>query len=282
LIYFIFTLATRSATLPSDLVHLAYLTVTGYYQLYFLVVLLQFYALFPLFFFLLRRTRGHHGTLLFVSGVIQVLLVSLMHWEIVPRWMQGFWATREVTSYQFYLIAGMVVAYHLEDVHRWLCSHARLVVASTLLSAGIAEVWYFLAADHVVSGLGSSSDPFQPVVIPFNIGAIACIYLVGVVLVSPHRSARIRAVVRSGSDNAYGVYLAQMIFITGLGWLGWRGLNDVIPWPLVMVLSVVVVFLSSAALTAILARTRLAQPLTGRTQVAWHPALTNAGALQRR
>jgi hypothetical protein len=37
LIYFIFTLATRSATLPSDLVHLAYLTVTGYYQLYFLV-----------------------------------------------------------------------------------------------------------------------------------------------------------------------------------------------------------------------------------------------------
>ena len=26
---------------------------------------------------------------------------------------------------------------------------------------------------------------------------------------------------RSGSDNSYGVYLAQMVFILGLGWLGW-------------------------------------------------------------
>ena len=270
LIYFFFTLPSSSATLPSDLVHLGYLAITGYYQLYFLVVLLEFYALFPLLFLLLRRTTGHHGRLLAMSGAIQVLLVSLMHWGVVPEWMQGFWATRELTSYQFYLIAGMVVAYHLEDVHRWLSSHTRLVVGCTVVSAGMAEGWYFLAAHHVVSWFGSSSDPFQPVAIPFNIGAIACIYLIGVFLVSKRRSARTRAVVRSGSDSAYGIYLAQMIFITILGWLGWRHLNAWVPWPIAIVISVAVVCLASVALTAILARTRLAKPLTGRTQVSWH------------
>ena len=65
-------------------------------------------------------------------------------------------------------------------MHRWLCAHVRLVLGFTLASAGLAEGWYYLAAYHVVSWFGSSSDPFQPIVIPFNIGAIACIYLIGV------------------------------------------------------------------------------------------------------
>ena len=188
---------------------------TGYYQLYFLVVLLEFYVVFPLLLILLRRTVGHHGLLLAVSAALQVLIVSLMHWGVLPHWMRGFWATREVTSYQFYLIAGMVVAFHLEEVHRWLCSHVRLVLGATLASAALAEAWYYLAVYHVVSWFGSSSDPFQPIVIPWNIGAIASIYLLGVWLVSRRRSTRTRALTKTGSDDSYGVYLAQLVFITG-------------------------------------------------------------------
>ena len=90
-----------------------------------------------------------------------------------------------------------------------------------------AEVWYYLAADHVASWLGSSADPFQPIVIPFNIGAIACIYLIGVALVHRRRSKRTRALVQSGSDNSYGIYLAQVLFITIMSWLGWQHLNAV-------------------------------------------------------
>ena len=72
---------------------------------------------------LVRKTAGHHGLVLLASGLVQVVLVSTMHWGLVPGWMQGYWATREVTSYQFYLVAGMVVAMHLDEFHEWLCSH---------------------------------------------------------------------------------------------------------------------------------------------------------------
>ncbi len=151
-----------------------------------------------------------------------------MHWGLAPGWMTGYWATREVTSYQFYLIAGMVMALHLDEFHQ-LVVHARVDHRHRARwpRPRLAEAWYYLSVDHVASWLGSSADPFQPVVIPFNVGAIACIYLIGVALVDRRRSGRTRRAVHSGSDNSYGVYLAQLLFITLLSWLGWRHLNNV-------------------------------------------------------
>jgi peptidoglycan/LPS O-acetylase OafA/YrhL len=268
-IYFFLTIGSDPGTVSGDAAHLGYLVGTGYYQLYYLLVLLEFYALFPVCLVLVRRTVGHHGRLLLASALVQVILVSSMHWGLAPSWMTGYWATREVTSYQFYLIAGMVMALHLDEFHQWLCGHVWTIVLGTLAAAGTAEAWYYLSVDHVVSWFGSSSDPFQPIVIPFNVGAIACIYLLGVLLVDRRRSARTRRAVHSGSDNSYGVYLAQLLFITILSWLGWRQLNDVLPWPLVSVLTVVIVFLACIGLTELLARTPWSKPLTGRSRVPW-------------
>jgi peptidoglycan/LPS O-acetylase OafA/YrhL len=79
--------------------------------------------------------------------------------------------------------------------------------------------------------------------------------------------------VQSGSDNAYGIYLAQMIFITLLGWIGWRNLDSVLPWPLVAVVTVAVVFVACIALTAVLARTPWSKALTGRSRASWRSLL---------
>jgi peptidoglycan/LPS O-acetylase OafA/YrhL len=266
-IYFFLTIRSAPGTVGGDTLHLLYLVGTGYYQLYYLLVLLEFYALFPLCLILVRRTTGHHGLLLLASGAAQVVLVSAMHWGLAPGWMTGYWATREVTSYQFYLIAGMVVALHLGEFHQWVCTHVWTIVLATLAAAGLAETWYYLSVDHVIPWLGSSADPFQPVVIPFNVGAIACIYLAGVALVSRRRSPRTRKAVHSGSDNSYGVYLAQLLFITVLGWLGWRHLSDVLPWPVVCAVTVALVFAACVGLTELIARTPLAKVLTGRSRV---------------
>jgi hypothetical protein len=162
-----------------------------------------------------------------------------------------------------------VVAFHLQEVHAWVCGHARLIGALTVAAALAAEGIYFLATRGVTTVLGSGSDPFQPSVIPFNIGAITCGYLAGVALVRPWRSRRSQAAVQSGSDNAYGVYLSQMLFITALTWLGWGRLSSVVPWPLLCLLSVVIVFACCLTLTGVLARTPLAVPLTGRRQQSW-------------
>jgi peptidoglycan/LPS O-acetylase OafA/YrhL len=267
LVYFLVTLPSQPGGFWSSIGHLGYVTATGYYQLYFLVVVLQFYVVFPWLFAWLRQHRNHHGRLLLASVAIQVLLVSAMHWGLLPPWMEGFWASREMTSYQLYLVAGMIAAFHLDRVHRWLCDHVVAVLVGAVVTALMAEAWFYGAAHYGIGWLGPSSDPFQPIVIPWNVAAIAVLYLVGVALVRPGRSPTSRRLVRRGSDDAYGVYLAQVLILLPLGWLGWKQLNSVVPWPLVVIAAVALIFVGGVLLTELLARTPLAKSLTGRSRV---------------
>ncbi|HUB22326.1 MAG TPA: acyltransferase [Streptosporangiaceae bacterium] len=268
-IYFLYLLPTAHyASAAAALGHLAFLLAVGYYQLYFLLVIMQFYLVFPLVLILLRRTRGHHGLVLAVAAAAQVAIAIATHWGLFPALMLRY-AQQDALSYLLYLIGGSVVAFHLDQVHAWVCTHARLILFLTFVAGLVAEGIYFLAQDGVTSVLGSGSDPFQPSVIAFNIGAITCGYLAGVALVKPGRSARTRSVVRTGSEDAYGIYLSQMLFIIALTWLGWGKLSSVVPWPVLCLLTVGIVFACAIALTSLLARTPLAVPLTGRKQVPW-------------
>jgi len=229
---------------------------------------MQFYLVFPLVLVLPRRTRGQHGLVIAAAALAQVAIAIGMHWQLLPPLMIRY-GQQDALSYLLYLIGGGVVAFHLAEVHAWVCGHARLVGALTVAAALAAEGIYFLAQHGVTTLLGSGSDPFQPSVIPFNVGAIACGYLAGVALVRPWRSRRTQAVVRSGSDNSYGIYLSQMLFITALTWLGWGHLASTIRWPLLCLLTVAIVFACCITLTSVLARTPLAVPLTGRKQQPW-------------
>ena len=287
-IYFLYSLPTSHyASVTAAFRGLASVVSTGYYQLYFLLVIMQFYLAFPFVLMLLRRTRGYHGHVIAVTVLAQVAIAIGMHWNLFPREMVRF-GQQDVVSYPLYLVGGCVVAFHIDQVHAWVCAHARLIVAMTAAAALAAEGIYFLAANGVTTVLGSGSDPFQPSVIPFNVGAVACGYLAGVALVRPRRSRQAKAVVRSGSENAYGIYLSHMLFITILTRVGWGRLTSAIPWPMLCLVTVAIVFAFGMALTSFLARTPLAAPLTGRTQVPWrlprfsaaHPAVLENGVDQ--
>ena len=158
-------------------------------------------------------------------------------------------------------------------------SHARLIVTLTVAAALAAEGFYFLGQYGVTSAFGpyyraltGGDSPFLPTVIPFNIAVIASAYLAGVALTRPNRSRATKAVVRTGVDDAYGVYLAHLLVLNALMWLGWGTLNSVIPWPVLILLTVSIVFAFCVPLTELLARTPLAMPLTGRGQVHWRYA----------
>jgi len=275
LIYFLFLMpTTHYHSVASALSHLGSMASTGYYQLYFLLVIMQFYLVFPLVLLLLRKTSGHHGLVFAVAALAQVAMCVLTHWRLLPPFMMKY-AGQDVLEYVLYLAGGCVVACHLEQVDAWVRGHARLILTLTVVAGLAAEGIYFLAQHGVTTVLGSGNDAFQPSVIPFNVGAITCGYLAGVALVRPGRSRVTRAVVRSGSDNAYGIYLSHLLVLTTLAWLGWRHLNSVIPWPLLCLLTVGIIFAVCTPLTALLARTPLAVPLTGRSRVPWRRRATS-------
>ena len=260
--------ATYTSTPASALAHFGHQLEVGYDQLYFLIVIMEFYLVFPLVLALLRWTKGHHGLVIAAAVAAQFAMSIGMHWKLLPAGVIAY-GQENALCYVLYLIGGAVVAFHLSDVHDWVVRNAALVVFLTVASAAFAEGVYFLGREGVTRALGYGSDPFQPSVIPFNVCVLGCGYLAGMFLVRPWRSRRTRAAVRIGSDNAYGIYLAQMIFITSLGALGWRNFADRAPFWVWFPLTLAIAYLGSIALTAVLARTPLAVPLTGRKQQPW-------------
>jgi peptidoglycan/LPS O-acetylase OafA/YrhL len=254
------------------LAHFGHLLLVGYNQLYFLIVIMEFYLLFPLVLALLRRTKGHHGLVLAAAVAAQLAMSIGMHWKFLPATVIAY-GQENALCYVLYLLGGAIVAFHLSDVHDWVVRNAPLIVYLTVVSAVFAEAVYYLSRQGFTHILGYGSDPFQPSVIPFNVCVIALGYLAGIYLVRPWRSRRTRAAVRIGSDNAYGIYLAQMIFITSLGALGWKTFVDRAPFWVWLPLTVAIAYFGGILLTALLARTPLAVPLTGRKQQPWRTLL---------
>ena len=271
-IYFAVGLAQagRAGSLADDAGHLGWLLLTGYDQLYFLVVLLQFYLIYPAFLWLIRRTERHHWWLLGASLALEAVLFWLVHEQYVPAWMLNRGATRELWNYELFVIAGGVMAWHYQEVHAWLVRYWRPLLAATAAAIALSEGW-FLLASHGVPGFrtGDPSDPFQPVEIPLYLGLITVIYLLGVLIGDERRPRWLRSVVSAGADYSYGIYLSQVLFLTALTWLGWGSLSHHVPWVVVTLGGIVIVFVGSGLLTALLARLPGARATAGIPRRPW-------------
>ncbi|HEV3268185.1 MAG TPA: acyltransferase, partial [Acidimicrobiales bacterium] len=186
---------------------------TGYYHLYFLLVLLEFYVVFPYVFKLLRRFPRSH--LYVVAGAV---LWQFVFPYVVRRGWFGFsisskLETRLVFSYSLYLLGGVVAAFYLDAFHDWVLRHRRAILSLTVVAGAVPIVLDYLHAHGVAIPkiIVPGGDPFAAAVIPFDVGAIIAVYLLGVYLVSPQSSARTKAITTSGSEAAYGIYVSQMV-----------------------------------------------------------------------
>jgi peptidoglycan/LPS O-acetylase OafA/YrhL len=259
--------AGRLGGLGSDVTHLGSLLLYGYDQLYFLVLLLQFYLIYPAFLWLVRRTERHHWWLLGISVAAEVAVYWLVHEQRVPQWMLGKDATRELWNYQLFLVAGALMAWHYEAVHGWLCRHWRVLLAAVAVAVAFGETWYLLSA-HGVPGF-RGSDPSQPVEIPLYLGLITLVYLLGILMTDERLPARLRRLVAAGADYSYGIYLSQVLVLTGLNALGWSSLGHSLPWELVTGGAIVIVFTTAGLLTALLARLPGARATAGIPRRRW-------------
>jgi peptidoglycan/LPS O-acetylase OafA/YrhL len=271
-IYFVLGIVQSGqvASVVGDADRLGSLLLTGYDQLYFLVVLMQFYLLYPAFLWLVRRTERHHWWLLGVSLAVQVVLFWLVHEQGLPAWMLGKGATREVWNYELFVVAGAVMAWRYEAVHAWMCHHWRGLVVATLVAVAFGEAWYVLAAQDVPGFAGGDpSDPFQPAEIPLYLGLITLVYLFGVLMTSDRWGRRFQTLVQAGADYSYGIYLSQVLVATPLTTFGWRSLERYLPWEVVTAGGIVVIFVAAVLLTALLARLPGARATAGIPRRSW-------------
>jgi membrane-bound acyltransferase YfiQ involved in biofilm formation len=246
----------------------------GYYQLYFLVVLAQFFVLLPGLLWLIRATRRHHAMLLGVSFTLQVAMTTVSHYAKAPTGWEHTWngvadvliQTRWITGYQFYFIAGLVAAAHADELHRFVDRHMRSILTA-VVAVGVATEGYYLITEAGIHNPGRASDLYQPIAIAWFCAAIIGLIALGRLwsrreIAEPSTPAG--RILEWGSNASGGFYLAHVLVLQLIiGLLEWSGAVDAMSWVRTGWILFFGTLAGTSVLVTILLRTRLRFVLTG-------------------
>jgi poly(3-hydroxybutyrate) depolymerase/peptidoglycan/LPS O-acetylase OafA/YrhL len=287
---------TRGA-FPSALLH-DLLNAGARYHLYFLLVSMQIYLLFPLIRWLLRKTERYHAWVLGIALAYQVWLTMALHYKmwrgpadgLPAQFLGGAETGNWITTYVFYVVAGALAGWHFEALcaftRRSLRSGCRVaLVAAVGVAAGISV---FLIETEVYRATpGNASAVFQPVVI-FEALAFGWA-LLGFGLRWSDRGAPGRKFAAAGSASSFGIYLAHplvlqvLLLIAGASFLGARNglIGDLHRLPhasleliILMFIAVPLIYAIAWVIASAARRTPLSLPLTGRE---WRTRRTRPG-----
>ncbi|GAA4852781.1 acyltransferase [Pseudonocardia benzenivorans] len=257
----------------------ALVTGTAWYHLYFLLVSLQFYLVFPLFRKLLLATRGHHGLLLLGSAALQVVTDLWLHvpapgpaeTALMP------YAMSSLLSYQFFVVFGGVVGMHLPAVDAWIRRHLPVVLAAPVVTCAAVELWY----RHSITGGATAqfaADVFQPVIVPWTVSVMAAVWGLGTLWADRRDRWRGSRLVEAASTRSFGVFLVHPAILWVLTTIPDAPAAHLQrPWETVV--TYVVTIAAALTFVELVRRTPLRLALTGKPQRAARraPAAQRAG-----
>lgn len=121
----------------------------GCYHIYFMVILLWFYLLMPLwryFLPILLKAPLLSYTLLFLTNVFLNYYSSYETWHAPFPWLQSLWDYRlnySTIHYLFIFLFGALTAHHYPAFQRHLKNHAKTYLTLTLISAILMAAAYY-------------------------------------------------------------------------------------------------------------------------------------------
>jgi peptidoglycan/LPS O-acetylase OafA/YrhL len=243
-IYLIFTLITVDFSWDEAGAFLRHNIPLGFSQMYYVIVIFQFYFLFPLLLKLLRATR-HHGRVMAVSLGLAIGLAIFQYYptlfspgnHITHAINTSLPVSRDFLSYQEFFIAGMLVALNLDRVLEFVSTRYRQILVASA-AVGVAEVLWYMISVWSGDSLARASDIYQPSAVVWCLAAIA-----GLLAISWRWNQRTRKYSSHGSprrsfpSTAYwagltgGVFFAHTLFIDPIrSTLDMTGLRTTLPW----------------------------------------------------
>ena len=234
----------------------------AWYHLYYLLITMQLYLLFPVAQWVIERTRGQHMFVWMASAILELVLMA---WDQYGVPQGGVLSFRNLAffTYQFYLISGAIAATHRVPIEEWLVGHKATVTAAWVFSGvaalGIYAFSYYGNGDSVTK----ACTVFQPAMVPYCLTTIAMLYQFGLKWARGNSPKVVRQALTSLSHHSFGIYLAHPLILYGIlkavsGPVGsW--------WPLLRTVAVVALTLTSTyASVALVSLTPISLVVLGR------------------
>ncbi|TWS18738.1 acyltransferase [Tsukamurella asaccharolytica] len=195
------------------------------YQLYFLLISMQIYLLFPALQKLAHRFERHPWTVLLTAGAIQLGFFAF--YQYAPRPSGQPWDTlfnhmwKLLPMYVLFVAMGMLAAQHYEKVGPWLRAHALPLVAACLAAGAFSLVFYLRDTEPgVVSEAATSA--WNPLYLPWYVAATLLIWLAAMVWDELRASGRAvgERLVSYATVRAFGVFAVHPLMLDILGKAG--------------------------------------------------------------
>jgi peptidoglycan/LPS O-acetylase OafA/YrhL len=235
---------------------------SAWYHLYFLLVTMQLYLVFPVLMWIVRKTRGHHFVLLVVAGLIQLVISGFdMYKPGSVAWIRHY---PNVSSYVGFIIAGAVAADHSTTFLAWVRGHRGLIAWLTA-STGLGMLGVYVVGLSAGYSEYKAGAPFQPMELIWSAGVGLGFLALGTWWADRRDpTSRLARGVDEASDLSFGIFLAHPLVLWVLLWAGSDWAVASIPRPWLTLVAYVVVVIGATAISFAARRTPLSLELTGR------------------
>ncbi|MBX5437059.1 MAG: acyltransferase [Alicyclobacillaceae bacterium] len=193
------------------------------FYLYYLLISMQLYLLFPVFVWLIRKLEGWHLWVFVASFALEIAFMwynkaVLQHVQPghLPGWEAALWKYRDryVITYQFWFVAGALMAVHYQRVKSYFLERSRVIyfAAAAMLVALIA---HFLV-DRLVLGEDETLSVLvlQPVMVPYSLAVTALLWRLGVAWSAARQLPRrgwLARPVEIVASASFGVFLVHPV-----------------------------------------------------------------------
>ena len=234
------------------------------YHLYFLVVTIQLYLVFPL---VLRFVRATADRALPVFAAVVVVnlgwLAVLQHTRApagTPGWFYAH-AYELLPTYAMYVLGGAYAAVHLNRVEAVVARSSRWLLGVAVLSVAGSLAVYAVQLSSMAPR--RANDVLQPAMALSSLAAVLVAYIVGRRWANGPR--RGRHWIELLSDASFGVYLAHpLVLALLLDYAGFGNGHQAMPAAASTVVSYAITVSGAIAITLAARRTPLSLALTGR------------------
>lgn len=257
-------------TFAGDYWHALY-TGTAFYHMYFLLVTMQIYLVFPLLVRLVIATRRFHWLLLVIALGLQIADSALDQYKTGSLHYLNLFSN--VLNYQGFVIAGMIAADHASTLLPWV-RRSRPLIGIGCAVMGVLTIGAYVLQLALGKTPTLAATAYQPAVLVWSFAVCFGLLAVGTWWADRHPGSR-HPGLSYASDRSFGVFLAHPL-ILWLVLLLAGGLLDALP-PGIAALVAYPVVAGGALLIADLARrSPLSLPLAGRRWVARGRSMANS------